>query len=68
MNAIDLADVKAQLSELLDRVEVGDLIDIARRGKPVARLSGLPTPRRPIDKTMIETLTATLPRQAVRRN
>ena len=39
MNAINLADAKAHLSELVDRVETGDVIDITRRGKPVARLT-----------------------------
>ena len=37
MDAINLADAKAHLSELVDRVEAGDSIDITRRGKPVAR-------------------------------
>jgi hypothetical protein len=37
MDAINLADAKAQVSELVDRVEAGDSIDITRRGKPVAR-------------------------------
>ena len=32
MDAINLADVKAHLSELVDRVEAGDSIDITRRG------------------------------------
>src|SRR3546814_5158991 len=33
MDAINLADAKARLSELVDRVEAGDSIDITRRGK-----------------------------------
>ncbi len=38
MNAMSLAEAKAHLSELLDRVEAGDSVEITRRGKPVARL------------------------------
>ena len=49
MDAINLADAKARLSELLDRVEAGDSIDITRRGKPVARLIAVARPRKPID-------------------
>ncbi len=37
MDTINLADAKAHLSELVDRVEAGDSIDISRRGKPVAQ-------------------------------
>jgi prevent-host-death family protein len=41
MEAINLADAKAHLSELVDRVEAGDSIAITRRGKPVARLTAV---------------------------
>jgi len=61
--AIKLADAKAQLSELIDRVEAGDSIDITRRGKPVARLTAVARPRRPIDATLLQALTATMPPQ-----
>jgi hypothetical protein len=37
VDGINLADAKARLSELVDRVEAGDTIDILRRGKRVAR-------------------------------
>ena len=63
MVAIKLADAKAQLSELIDRVEAGDSIDITRRGKPVARLTAVARPRRPIDATLLQALTATMPPQ-----
>lgn len=63
MNAINLADAKAHLSELIDRVEAGDSIDITRRGKPVARLSAVASPRRRVDKAMLEALTAGMPPQ-----
>ena len=41
MDTVNLADAKAHLSELIDRVEKGETIEILRRGKPVARLTGV---------------------------
>jgi prevent-host-death family protein len=61
MDAISLADAKAHLSELVDRVAAGDTIDITRRGKRVARLSPAGAPRRPIELATLQALTATLP-------
>ncbi|TIP29113.1 MAG: type II toxin-antitoxin system Phd/YefM family antitoxin [Mesorhizobium sp.] len=66
MSVINLADAKAHLSELVDRVEAGDTIDITRRGKPVARLTAVARPRRRIDATLLQSLTATMPPQAER--
>ncbi|MDX8452262.1 type II toxin-antitoxin system prevent-host-death family antitoxin [Mesorhizobium sp. VK9D] len=63
MDIINLADAKAHLSELVDRVEAGDSIDIARRGKPVARLTAVAKPRKPIDLALLRSLTATMPPQ-----
>jgi prevent-host-death family protein len=61
MDAIKLADAKAHLSELVDRVEAGETIDITRRGRPVARLGAVAQPRRRIDRAMLQALTASLP-------
>jgi prevent-host-death family protein len=63
MDAINLADAKARLSELVDRVEAGDSIDITRRGKPVARLTAVARPRERVDATLLRELTATMPPQ-----
>ena len=63
MDAISLADAKAHLSELVDRVEAGDSIDITRRGKPVARLTAVARPRRRVDAALLRALTATMPPQ-----
>jgi len=60
MGAINLADAKAHLSELVDRVEAGDSIDITRRGKPVARLTAVASPRKRIDAAQPQSLTATM--------
>jgi prevent-host-death family protein len=60
MDGISLADAKAHLSELIDRVEAGGSIDITRRGKPVARLTAVNRPRKPVDATLLEALSATM--------
>ncbi|MER8367603.1 type II toxin-antitoxin system prevent-host-death family antitoxin [Mesorhizobium sp. M1378] len=64
MDPVNLADAKAHLSELVDRVEAGDSIDITRRGKPVARLTAVDRPRKRIDAVLLQSLTATMPLQA----
>lgn len=64
MDAIDLADAKARPSELADRVEAGDSIDITGHGKPVARLTAATRPRKPIDAALLQSLTATMPPQS----
>jgi prevent-host-death family protein len=42
MDSINVYEAKTHLSRLLDRVEAGEEIVIARAGKPVARLVPLP--------------------------
>ncbi|MFT3952963.1 MAG: type II toxin-antitoxin system Phd/YefM family antitoxin [Piscinibacter sp.] len=63
MSAVNLADAKAHLSELVDRVEAGDSIEITRRGKPVARLTAVARPRKRIDAALLRSLTAAIPPQ-----
>ncbi|MEC9346489.1 MAG: type II toxin-antitoxin system prevent-host-death family antitoxin [Pseudomonadota bacterium] len=63
MDAVSLANAKAHLSQLVDRVEAGDSIDITRRGKPVARLTAVTRPRMRIDADVLRSLTATMPVQ-----
>ena len=45
MEQVQIDEAKAHLSALLERVEAGEEIIIARRGKAIARL--VPEPRRP---------------------
>jgi prevent-host-death family protein len=45
---VNLADAKTRLSELVDRAENGEEIVITRHGQPVARLSAMETPKKPI--------------------
>lgn len=62
MDIMNLADAKARLSELVDRVEAGYTIEIARRGKPVARdIDGVSQARKPIDVSLLRALTANMP-------
>lgn len=61
MDAINLADAKAHLSELVDRIEAGDSVNITRRGKPVARLTAVDRPRKRVDAALLQSLTATMP-------
>jgi prevent-host-death family protein len=57
METVRLADAKARLSDLVDRIEAGETIGITRRGKPVARLTGIAAPRRRVDVEMLRALT-----------
>ena len=63
MSRISFADAKAHLSELVDRVEAGESIEITRRGKSVARLTPVPSPRKPIDVAQLRAFTASMPFQ-----
>ena len=49
MSEMSVAQAKAHLSEILDRVEAGETVTITRRGRPVARVSGIAAPKKPID-------------------
>lgn len=64
MDVINLADAKAHLSELVDRAEAGETIEIRRRGKTVARLTGATRPRKKVDAGRLRELTAALRKQS----
>lgn len=64
MGTVSLTHARAHLDELVDQAEAGGSIDITRRGKPVARLTAIAKPRRPIDAALLEALTKTMPAQA----
>ena len=61
MNAINLADAKAQLSALVQRAADGETITILRRGKEVARLGPPGRKLKPIDIEMLRKLTDGMP-------
>lgn len=64
MDAYNLAEAKAHLSALVDRVESGETVEIMRRGRPVARLTPIERPKEPIDVDALRRLTASLPMQS----
>jgi prevent-host-death family protein len=61
MDTVSLAEAKAHLSELVDRVEAGEDICITRRGKPVVRLTSVSAEKEPIDVEALRTLVASMP-------
>jgi prevent-host-death family protein len=64
MDTISLAEAKAHLSELVARAAEGETIQITRRGKPVAQITPIQKPRRPIDVAMLRALTDSMPMQS----
>ena len=47
MLTVSLAEAKARLSELLDRVQAGEQVVITRHGKPVASIASVIKPKQP---------------------
>lgn len=62
MGHVNLAEAKAHLSELVARAEAGESILISRRGKPVAQLTSLKPPRKPIDVAAMRALVESMPK------
>lgn len=46
MKVVNVAEAKARLSDLLDEVERGETIVIARRNEPIAELRAVEKPRK----------------------
>jgi len=63
METVNLADAKARLSELVERAAAGETVCITRRGKPVAQITRVETPRKKIDIASLRALTDSMPRQ-----
>lgn len=65
MKAVKLADAKAHLSELVDRAEAGESVEITRHGKPAARLVPPATakPKQRFEAAALAKMTEGLPRQ-----
>jgi prevent-host-death family protein len=63
MATVNLADAKARLSELVERAAAGETVRITRRGKPVAQITSVKSPRKPIDFTALRALTDSMPVQ-----
>ncbi|MDE0392915.1 MAG: type II toxin-antitoxin system prevent-host-death family antitoxin [Rhodospirillales bacterium] len=62
MVTVNLAQAKARLSELLDRVEAGQEVLITRRGKAVAHLSAAARPRQALPLQELAGFRAGMPR------
>ncbi len=63
MSDITLAEAKAHLSELVERAARGEPVRITRRGKPVARITGLEREAKPIDLEALRAVTDAMPVQ-----
>ena len=61
MVTVNLAQAKARLSELLDKVEAGQEVIITRRGKAVAHLSAAAGPKKPVPFAELAAFRATMP-------
>jgi prevent-host-death family protein len=61
MVTVSLAQAKARLSELLDKVEAGEEIVVTRHGKAVARISPTAKTKKPIDYDRLAEFRATMP-------
>ncbi len=61
MSEVSVAEAKAHLSQILDRVEAGEMVTITRRGRPVARMSGIPAPKKPIDFEALKKFRESMP-------
>ena len=63
MEEVTVAEAKAHLSELIERAERGEPVRITRRGKLVARLTGVERQIKPIDLDALRALTGCQPVQ-----
>ncbi len=61
MGSVNLADAKAHLSALVDRVEAGETVDILRRGKLAARLVPPEKAKTKVDVEALRRLTDNMP-------
>ncbi len=61
MITVNLAHAKAHLSELLNQVEAGQAVTITRYGRPVAQLSAVAQPKKPLRKDLAK-LRAKMPK------
>ena len=62
MLTVNLAQAKARLSELLNKVEAGHEVVITRRGRPIAHLSAAISPKKPLPLRELASFRADMPR------
>ena len=58
MDGVNIAEAKAHLSELVERAEAGETVEITRRGKPAARLVPPVSPRKAFSADVLAAMTA----------
>lgn len=58
MDGVNIAEAKAHLSELVERAEAGDTVEITRRGRPAARLVPAAHPHRAFSAEGLRAMTA----------
>ena len=63
MISVSLADAKAHLSELVERAAAGEAVCITRRGKAVAQITAIDSPRKRIDPEALRAITDAMPIQ-----
>ena len=63
MVSVNLAEAKARLSALVEQAAAGEQICILRRGKPVAQITCISAPRKPIEAAALRALTDGMPKQ-----
>jgi prevent-host-death family protein len=63
MDTVSLAEAKARLSELVTRAADGETVQITRRGKPIAQLTPIQKPRKPIDIELLRSVSRNAPMQ-----
>lgn len=61
MVTVNLAQAKAHLSELLDKVEAGEEVVITRRGRAVAHISPAIRPKKQLPLQKLAEFRATMP-------
>ena len=61
---VTLATAKSQLSALVERAAQGEAICITRRGKPVAQITKIERPRKPISLTALRAVTDAIPKRS----
>lgn len=65
MTAVNLAEAKARLSELIARAEAGEDIQINRRGRPAVKLVRVAPEKKPFDWDALRTFTDSLPESSL---
>ena len=63
VKTVNLADAKAHLSELVERAAAGEAVCITRRGKAVAQITAVDTPRKRVDPAALREITDAMPVQ-----